>query len=276
ASIEGVVQEDGTILYEPEFAGGTIDFWANPGESQTHVVYSDANISVKPSDEVDVKMGTGDKADILIITVKHKDGTTDTYEVQKGYKANVNVNAEYITYNGVASDEIPADLAERLTVNGGTSATGENTGGVSADAVVSTLLDATGRTEAQLISALKAAGYTYDTIEDLKKAIKDKEFPPEKPDAKLVQFLGILDADLTSAVNDVVAAFNECKPDDVKKTKMEAATQRLVELLQSLYPDAIVTAEPSPDLNQWGTISFTGTEYNFTGGTDGTLNLTET
>ncbi|KAB2841387.1 hypothetical protein F9K50_04040, partial [bacterium] len=29
ASIEGVVQEDGTILYEPEFAGGTVDFWAN-------------------------------------------------------------------------------------------------------------------------------------------------------------------------------------------------------------------------------------------------------
>src|SRR5690606_19213059 len=95
ASIEGVVQEDGTILYEPEFAGGTIDFWANPGESQTHVVYSDANISVKPSDEVVVTQ----KPDGTIeVAVKHKDGSTDTYLVQKGYKVNVNANAEYIKF----------------------------------------------------------------------------------------------------------------------------------------------------------------------------------
>jgi len=263
ASIEGVVQENGDILYEPEFAGGTIDFWANPGESQVHVVYSDANISVKPSDNVNVSMDTDG---VMVVTVTHRDGTQDTYKVQKGYKANVNVNAEYITYGTppVSSDEVPADLAERLTVNGGTSASGETTGGASADAIVSALLDATGRTEAQLINALKAAGYTYNTIAELKTAIKDKEFPPEKPDARLVNFLRIIDGDLATASSELYELLGAgSDKDSQKKSKTEEVHNRLVTLLQALYPDAIVSPGPIKSGNFAGAISFNGDDFNW-------------
>ncbi|HEX5033370.1 MAG TPA: hypothetical protein VFW62_02715, partial [bacterium] len=109
SSIPGEEQPDGSLLYEPEFSGEIVDFWAQPGEDQKHVVYADANISVKPSDTVEFSANFGGD---VIVKVKHSDGSTDTYIVKKGYNVNVNVNEEYI------EGDIPSSLADRITING--------------------------------------------------------------------------------------------------------------------------------------------------------------
>ncbi|MDL1872474.1 hypothetical protein FBR05_09720 [Deltaproteobacteria bacterium PRO3] len=240
ASIEGVVQEDGTILYEPEFAGGTIDFWANPGESQTHVVYSDANISVKPSDEVVVTQ----KPDGTIeVAVKHKDGSTDTYLVQKGYKVNVNANAEYIKFGTTPGTEgVPAEMSERVTLNGGVN-DATASGGVDADAMIQGLMELSGKTEAQLLAGLKAQGFEFKDIAELKKAIQEKKFPPEKlanptpgqPETKdsdlyrMLNFFAMIDPEIQEELNK-----------SADKTDYKAINDRFVEYFQKLYPDAIV------------------------------------
>ncbi|KAB2842652.1 hypothetical protein F9K50_01575 [bacterium] len=271
AGIEGVVQENGDILYEPEFAGGTIDFWANPGESQVHVVYSDANISVKPSDNVNVSMDTDG---VMVVTVTHRDGTQDTYKIQKGYKANVNVNAEYITYGTppVSSDEVPADLAERLTVNGGTSASGEATeGAADAQSIIDSLqTNLTGNKDNQLLNALYEAGYRktdgtrIETIDDFKELIPDKF--PGKPDNKLFNLLVMLDPQgLGKAVSDVAATHDP--EDDAKLNK--AVTEALISLLNPLYPnDLITTVGTGNDYS----FKITGTTYEW--GVDGSGNVT--
>lgn len=240
ASIEGVPQEDGSLLYEPEFSGETVDFWANPGESQTHVVYADSNISVKPSDEVKVTQ----KADGTIeVLVQHKDGSTDTYLVQKGYKVNVNANAEYITFGTTPGTEgVPADMSERVTLNGGVN-DATSTGGVDADAMIQGLMELSGKTEAQLLSGLKAQGFDFKDIAELKKAIQDKKFPPEtlanptpgQPETqdsdlyKMLNFFALIDPEIQSELSK-----------SADKTDYKAINDRFVEYFQKLYPDTIV------------------------------------
>ena len=239
ASIEGVVQEDGTILYEPEFAGGTVDFWANPGENQTHVVYSDANISVKPSDEVVVTQ----KPDGTIeVAVKHKDGSTDTYLVQKGYKVNVNANAEYIKFGTTPGTEgVPAEMSERVTLNGGVN-DATASGGVDAEAMIQGLLDLSGKSEAQLLSGLKAQGYEFKDIAELKKAIQDGKFPPEtlaNPKADLEYG----DSDLYKLLN-FFAMIDPQIQEELQKgpsnRDYKAINERFIEYFQQLYPNTIV------------------------------------
>ncbi|MDL1872796.1 hypothetical protein FBR05_11430 [Deltaproteobacteria bacterium PRO3] len=277
ASIEGVVQEDGTILYEPEFAGGTIDFWANPGESQTHVVYSDANISTKPSDNVNITIdaATGD----LIVTVTHTTGehagTTDTYKIKKGYNlANINVNAEYITFNGnpMVDGEIPADFQERVQgINGATNATGEAAeGAADAQSIIDSLqTNLSGNKDNQLLNALYEAGYRktdgtrIETIEEFKDLIPDKF--PGAPDNKLINLLIMLDPQgLGKAVSDVAATHDP--EDDAKLNK--AVTESLMALLGPLYPNDIVTIGTGNDYS----FKITGTTYEW--GVDGSGNAT--
>lgn len=148
ASLEGVVQKDGSIVYEPEFSGETVDFFAQGGEDQTHLIYADANISVRPSDEVGVRLA---KDGSVQVRVTHRDGSEDYYIVQKGYKVNVNVNPEYVYMEGKKTAEIPASLSARVTLNGEPNknpvdfnAIGDAVSGAVADAVGKEIVDASG------------------------------------------------------------------------------------------------------------------------------------
>ncbi|MFO1462298.1 MAG: hypothetical protein U1F66_00830 [bacterium] len=268
ASIPGKVQDDGSIVYEPEFSGGTIDFWANPGENQKHVVYSDANISVKPSDEVTVhKQSNG----VIEIVVKHKDQSTDTYLVQKGYKVNVNCNAEYVTFAGKPGTEgVPEELRDRVTLNGGEE-TDPAKGGASSGEIVDSLLEATGRTEAQLLSALKSAKYPYKSVSDLKKAIEKGEFPGT-PNDQLIDFLRILDPDLNKqakSLSDLIPTGNTSKI----KSARDAVQKRLADLVQALMPNAIVSTT-TPKNAIGGGLVIDGKTYEWTCGYEGTLIIT--
>ncbi len=270
ASIQGEVQDDGSIVYEPDYAGGTIDFFANPGASPTDnqisVVYSDCNISVKPSDNVNVTKGTDG---VLTVTVTHRDGSKDTYEVQKGYKANVNVNAEYITYGNppTSSDTVPSDYSDSLTVNGGTTTGGStSTDTAGPDAIVSALEQATGWSDAQLLNALKGATYTYTDLAAFKKDIQDGKWPPKPPDDNLLRLLD-MDPTLHTALQAAATTRDANTGDkmyDKTKSQLDAVFSRLGELLTAIYPNDIVNVSSSSKAssNWWvgsATISINGT-----------------
>ena len=273
ASIEGEEISENTFRYEPEFAGDTVDFWANPSEAgitQTHVIYADANINVKPSDEVNVE--GPDANGMITITVNHDggppDGSADVYQVQKGYNANINQKAEYISEGGtpIGEDGIDnADLEKRVTINGVAGNTAAE-GAIDPDAVVSSLLEGSDRNENQLMSALEAAGYNYDSIEEFKEAIANEEFPGT-PDTKLANFLSILDADFKEGIDGYDQKVADCKPDSEKKNELEDANDRLVELLQILYPNAIISSGTT-DQSKAG-FSINGEDYSWTSNGDG-------
>jgi hypothetical protein len=273
ASIEGEEISENTFRYEPEFAGETVNFWANPSEAgitQTHVVYADANISVKPSDEVNVE--GPDAAGMVTITVNHNggppDGSADVYQVQKGYNANINQKIEYISEGGtpIGEDGIDgADLKSRITINGATGET-EAEGAINPDTMVADLLEKTGRTEPQLLSALESAGFDFDTIEELKEAMGEDppSFPPTPVTSEFLNFLTVLDEELNSSLDDYKTAMNECKPEDYEKA-VEDMNERLVELLGPLYPNLIVDGKTPSGTT--GAFSITGEDYTWT--TDG-------
>ncbi|MCE9624712.1 MAG: hypothetical protein K8R69_04530 [Deltaproteobacteria bacterium] len=221
ASIPGVEQPNGDLLYEPEFSGEVVDFFAQPGEDQTHIVYADANISVKPSDEV--KFTTGlDGQPIVVVT--HSDGSKDTYKIQKGYNVNVNVNEEYI------QGEIPSIIQDRVTINGAA----ESTGTMNGDAIVEALLSATGRNEAQLQSALDASGLDM-TVEEFKAALAEGQIT-DPISSKVLDFLGRLDPKLSELINESLTA-----PGEELVGIYEGIRDRLVELVGILDPNSIVT-----------------------------------
>lgn len=220
ASIPGVEQPDGTLLYEPEFAGEVVDFWAQPGENQTHQVYADANISVKPSDEVEFRKGPDGQ---IIVEVTHSDGSTDTYLVEKGYKVNVNVNEEYI------QGEIPASIQNRVTINGATESSG---GTMDGGAILDALLSATGRSESQLLSALQAAGYGDISIDEFKELLSEGKLT-SPIDNKLLKLLTILDPTLAEVIQGALS-----HQEDIESS-FEQIQKRLVELLSILDPNSI-------------------------------------
>ncbi len=219
ASIPGEEQPDGSLLYEPEFAGETVNFFAQPGEDQTHVVYADANISVKPSDEVKF---TADLYGQPIVTVTHSDGSKDTYKIQKGYNVNVNVNEEYI------DGEIPSIVQDRVTINGASEGT---SGAMNGDAIVEALLGATGRTEAQLQSALDSSGMDM-TVEEFKEALSEGKLT-DPIDNNLLNFLATLDPELNEMLNGLLEEYDDGDADD--------ATERVMELLAIVDPNSIFT-----------------------------------
>jgi len=108
----------GTFTYKPEFeTGDKIDFFSKPGMNQTHLVFSDANITAKPGDSANATLGAnGD----LTIKVTHTDtpATSDTYVIKAGYNATLNINKEYITFDGkkVTDDKVPTSFGIRLKV----------------------------------------------------------------------------------------------------------------------------------------------------------------
>ena len=224
SSIPGVEQPNGDLVYEPEFSGEVVDFFAQPGEDQKHIVYADANISVKPSDEVEFRTGLGDQ---VIVEVTHSDGSKDVYVVQKGYKANVNVNEEYI------KGEIPAGIKDRVTINGASEVA---EGGMDGAAIVEALLAATGRSETQLLSALHAAGYDL-TLEEFEQKLSEGEFA-NPLDNRALKFLGILDPTLAEKIIALQDQLHGGEDSDIVGA-MREIQGRLVELLGILDPNSI-------------------------------------
>ena len=183
ASMKGSADpKDPSILtYKPDFEGETVDFHALPGTNQTHVVYANANIACKPGDQADVHLdtATGD----LTVKVTHDDGSTDTYVIKKGYQANVNINKEYITFDGKAPEggKVPTAFKDRIQVpqlaSGSSAGTVDTGKGPEADANMKTFLD-----------AFQDPPVTYEEVQ--KAGLVDEiAYGRTKPSNELINFL---------------------------------------------------------------------------------------
>lgn len=258
ASIEGVEQGDGTIVYEPEYSGETVDFWANPGANQVHVVYANANISVKPSDEVTVQEMADDGS--ITVIVKHNDGSTDTYRIEKGYSVNVNVNEEYITLAGQAGTEgVPESYDGRVALNGGAE-NSEDPSWKNPETIIASLLEMTGRPsgeqgEMQLLAALKSSGWDeFQGITDAKEGME-----------KLAQLIseGKFPGDLNENMQKLIDLAEILQPslkDRSDKQGTKAFLEGMGEILQLLMPDHIISVYTDPtSKNPWkGSLSVDG------------------
>lgn len=123
ASMEGVEMEDrdNALLYEG-FGGEPVEFHLDgngvAGDTQYHVVYGDAIIRTRPTDEVEVSQ---DSSGAMIVTVTHRDGSIDVVEVQAGYHSTLFAREETLSFDGVSYqdlDAIPEAFKESLSVNG--------------------------------------------------------------------------------------------------------------------------------------------------------------
>lgn len=96
--------------------------------------------------------------------------------------------------------------------------------------IVDNFLKVTGKNEAQLLSALKASGFNYNTIEDLYKAVQEKKFPPNPPTTQLLKFFTAIDSTFDGAYKQILRNQKDINP-------RREATNRLIELLSTLYPE---------------------------------------
>lgn len=245
SSVPGVEQENGDLLYQSEFYDPNflVDFFSQPGDNQTHVVNGNANISVPPNSTVAIDEQGGR----ITVVVTHADGSTDSYDVS----GTVNVNAEpsSVEIEGQAFEDVPAELSERLTINGTANADGE-TKGTDPQAMVDALLGACSpRTEEELLSSLNSAdfpGGPFDKIEDLYAAIEAGDFPGDLNSAedvtRLFNFLSILDPELAPLVMQLKTAHG-----DEIDALYGQFRDRIVTLFDTiLFPNDIVVNGPGP------------------------------
>lgn len=246
--------------YEAESADETISFMAEPGENQVHKVWGNADISVKPSDTVAITPALNAKAadadpnnDEIFVIVTHRDGTKDTYKCQPGFNCTVHAQGFQTAFGGGKVGDPPPDgwkWGDRVSINGGAESVGTNESSSAARAMVDGLLSLAGKSEAQLLNALKSAGYTeFNTIDDLLEAVKNKTFPGEKPTGRLLTALSILDPTLSKEV--IASQSGDIRDaDGTKKTHTVAAMNRLMEFLTVLYPDSNISLA-HPNLEDW-------------------------
>lgn len=119
---EALDNRENTFLYEGRI-GQRIDFFpeasGSSGEVETHVVYGDAMISTRPTDEVAV---TQDNEGVMIIEVTHRDGSVDRFEVQAGYEVQLMAREETLTIDGNLYgdlNDLPETYEDILGINQG-------------------------------------------------------------------------------------------------------------------------------------------------------------
>ncbi len=111
-------QDNGEFLVEVPY-GQSVNFTPEGGEDQTWDVYANFNISVKPSDIVRVSQdGEGG----YLITVTHKDETSDTFKIHPGFTGNINGYPENVEWGNPAEgggigEEIPSVFRGDITLN---------------------------------------------------------------------------------------------------------------------------------------------------------------
>lgn len=239
SSIPGVKNEKGELEYEGTM-GETIDFHPKAGEkgqTQVHRVWGDSTISTLASDHVLVQH-SGDKT---TVTVKHKNGSQDTFISEKGFKITLNAKADFVTFEAQKEgDPMPEGFKKTLVFNDGTET--PETQGNSSQEGIDGLLDASKSTLQKLQGALKGTKYAFKSVDALQKAIDKGTFPPAKPDMDLVKVLIAFDDDLYNDYQDwkIVAAGSDLKK---QQAASESFMERLSTLLGKTYPNDIVHAE---------------------------------
>jgi hypothetical protein len=249
-SIEGTLNKDtGEIEYEAASTNeaDTIDF--NPkgtgveGDEETHRVWGNLNISVSPSDKVQVLDGAdnpGDGGYTIIVT--HKDGSKDIIIAMPGTrKVNINADPLNVTWgeNAVSDPNgiVPEGFGDDITLNGGVDVEdlGEEELGF-----LHGLMELTGKDMDAIIEALNQAGFEtvdgkeFESFEEVLKAIEEGKFPPEELSLQLIQFIAYLDDGEGGFQELSQLASDSYGTPDFNENKMKM-TDRLIEIMDTLY-----------------------------------------
>ncbi|HEX5034421.1 MAG TPA: hypothetical protein VFW62_08085, partial [bacterium] len=124
---------------------------------------------------------------------------------------------------------------------------------------------ANGKSEEQILKALNSSGFIFDDVEDLKKEINDGNFPPKDPSLATI--------DKLVKVCDNLGLVNEIKgvpwSGDHLLAAFNAATPKVVTLLQAFYPDSNIsmTHPAITNKDQWrfgNNITFDGVTFDWT------------
>ncbi len=220
------------------------------GEEEIWRVWGHLTVSVAPSDTVQVLDGAdaaGDGGYWIVVTPK--EGSKDVIIAMPGTR-NITINADPLNVKwgdpGVSAADglIPEEFSDAITLNGGVTDVAEMD---SEEAkVINELTEATGKSVDEIIAAMNEAGLEtadgkkYETPEDLLKAVKDGHFPPKAEDInyQFLKFFSLVDSEYAEAVGEVFEAIQN-GDHDAKRQAQEKMTERLVELLNTVYPDDV-------------------------------------
>lgn len=256
-SIEGTLNKDtGEIEYEAASTNeaDTIDF--NPkgtgveGDEETHRVWGNLNISVSPSDKVQVLDGAdnpGDGGYTIIVT--HKDGSKDIIIAMPGTRQ-VNINADPLNVtwgeNAVSDPNgiVPEGFGDDITINGGVNVEDldEEELGFLAD-----LMEITGKDFDAILAALNEAGFktqdgkAFESLQDVLTAMKEGHFPPQEMSLQIFQLVAFLD-DGEDGLQEINAEVIEALGDQDYQLVNELEKkfyERLEEVLDALYQGEI-------------------------------------
>ncbi len=193
---------------------------------------------------------------------------TITYKVKKNMVDKVVIHTDESQISGAAAGDTKIQKGEAVSASG----TGNN-----ADSILTALKAACGgKTDAQVLAAIKTQFPEITTIEDLKSRINAGTFPPSMSPfsassmEKIVRVFYALDPAFSGAVNTA-----QVWDHNVIGPNLKQATPKLVALLQTLYPDANIAMKyPNQDNLHWNylnDITFNGTTFDYTSEVQGTI-----
>ena len=240
----GVATHDGVM-------GQFLDFQPPFGNIDHHIVYGDLNISVKASDEVIVEQLANGGYEI---TVTDRDGKRTTFELKDGFKLNLNAHPNNVTFkHGAKGPSASGDLkmaggddAPGASNNGpwnGVDGVPEGFEGVSLNGVEGSTAEPEHANPdhetwpPEFKDLLHEMGIDWETTavnlpENLIEEIKNGVMPPSQD---------LLNA-LLENDSQLKTAWENAKGSD-SAFKWSQARDRLVDLLETLFPNADVSAD---------------------------------
>lgn len=255
-----------------------VDIHANfDDEVKTHNITAPGEVTIHGtsySDTMEVTAYSEGAAGRTWTIKVYKDGIhdaahTETFVIRGGSNTKVNLDVMGASSTGRTEESLNAN---NIFLVNGTSSPTETDTDTRANQILNDLKTILGgKTDAQILSALNANGFSFANIDALKAAMNSEPptFPPAfstnstGPFANLVKALYALDGQLSGQVN-ASLPWNHT----VIGPAYKQATQRLVSLLQELYPDHNISMTyPNATNDQWrmlNNVTFNGVAFNWT------------
>ncbi len=282
----GALNPDHETDTTPDSTVGNTATYNTSANVDVHTNFDDAVNTHRITAPGEVKIHTSSYADTVTVTRSGSEPNY-TYTVIVVKNGNLTEGVETYVVSGPPSkiiiDGLPAKInpigaaATDPIIQRGLTTTTETDTANSADEMLAELKTILGgKTDAQILSALNSNGFSFANIDALKAAMNatPPTFPPAFDPApgsnfeKLVKALYALDGQLSGRVN---ASLPWSHP--VIGPAYKQGTQRLVELLQQLYPDHNISMTfPNATDAQWrllNNVSFDGRQFNWTNQSQG-------
>ncbi len=97
------------------------------------------------------------------------------------------------------------------------------------------LMAFTGTNNAQMLTALKQAGYDIDSVAELNQNTQEEEFPPDPFNVQAARFLYYLDGNFRAKIDSLHKLIGSSVDNKTKQDLTQAANLRLIDLMEKLY-----------------------------------------